>query len=94
MATEKFSLRAESRKDYTSSGATGGATHEDLQDGAILRIADAVERIASGKADLDTLAELERVKRFHAASLVERTILERRVSYWKGQVTRLKKKGA
>jgi len=47
----KFSLRDESKIDYTSTRETG-ATSEDLRDGAILRIADSLEIIAREKRDI------------------------------------------
>ena len=47
----KFSLRKESRIDYTATRECG-ASSEDLRDGAILRIADSLEIIAREKRDL------------------------------------------
>ena len=45
-----FSLRKESRIEYTGTGEK--ATSEDLRDGALLRIADSLEIIAREKRDL------------------------------------------
>lgn len=58
------------------------------------RIADALERLASGKAQLDTLQELSDAKLDLGIVRRERDHARRLVSYWKGRVTRLKRKGA
>lgn len=39
----KFSLREESKKEYTVTRKNGCACSEDLRDGALLRIADSLE---------------------------------------------------
>ena len=69
------------------------AKHIELHTGLLFRIADALERTASGKAELATLDDLARTKKAFNESLAARSLLERRIAAYKGQITRLKKRG-
>ena len=69
-----------------------------LQKGALLRIADALERLASGKTELETLKELQEVKKdrdYHSSRRMEEIAakekLYRRITALRGVITKLKK---
>ena len=95
----KIACRAASRLDITVDREGGNPISEDIQDGCLMRIADALERLATGKTELETLKELESQKRIvsdlsnaYNTRGHEAEHLWRRVSALKGVITKLKKK--
>jgi hypothetical protein len=95
----KISCRESSRLNIIVDREGGHPVSEDIQDGCLMRIADALERLASGKAELETLRELEEVKKdrdYHSSrrreEIVAKERLYRRLSALKGVITKLKKR--
>ena len=92
-----FDLREESRKPYRAAHS-GNFTSNDLQDGSLLRIADAIERLAIGKTELQTQNELdeakgqlERSRQYHAEKNETISRLNHQNAALRGVVTKLKK---
>lgn len=85
------SYREESRKDWGLAEPTGAMTAERIQMGAILRIADATEKMAQRHTEL--IAQRDRYEARAEYFEKQTLFLERRVSALKGQITKLKKKG-
>lgn len=83
MATE--SLRARSKRDYQ----TDNSSLEHLRTGAILRIADATERMASNYINLQD--DRDRYSKWYYEEQERRQGLERSNSSLRGQITKLKK---
>ena len=82
------SYRKESRADWGTSSLT--LTLEQLQTGAILRIADATEAMAKNHVQLQ--AEVDRLNRWYDHSRKRSAKLERSNVALRGHITRLKKK--
>jgi len=90
MANQTFSLRIKSREDITAT-RDGGPTSEDIRDGCYMRIADAVEKMASSYDALR--AERDRYKAYYEA---EKSVARTRgnvIAGLKGAITRMKKAG-
>lgn len=81
--------RVESR-DTWGAYQEAALSREQLQLGAQLRIADAVEKMAQGYQSL--IDERERYKRWYEEERVRNQKLRRQVSALRGHNTRLKKK--
>lgn len=79
--------KAESKKEWYT---TGNISTEQLQLGAIMRIADATEKIAQNYSSL--IEERDRYKRWYNEGSEERRRLERRISSLKGVITKIKKR--
>jgi len=102
MAEKKWhSFRDLSKVDYGATVDDDKLDKDDqcLQKGSFLRIADALERLASGKSQLETLKELEGQKKIvsdlsnsYTTIRLERERLWRRVSALRGVITKLKGK--
>jgi uncharacterized protein involved in exopolysaccharide biosynthesis len=80
-------LRTESRLDYS---LVGTPNHQELQTGAILRIADATEKMAVNHVNLQN--ERDRFKRYWNEERVANERLRKQVSSLKGQITKLRKR--
>ncbi len=85
------SYKEESRKDWGLADPSGAMTVERIQLGAVLRIADATEKMAQRHTEL--IAQRDHYKERAESSDRYASMLERRVSALKGQITKLKKKG-
>ena len=96
------SFKDESRVDWgreDCGSADQKFTRDDIKYGATLRIADALERLASGKSEIETLDELAGQKKIVSdlSNIVltkrqEAEHLWRQISAYKGQITKLKKR--
>ena len=92
-------LRTVSKENFGAGGAKGGQpSFDDIKTGSFQRIADALERLASGKTELETLKELGEVKKdrdYHSSRRIEEIAakekLYRRISALRGVITKLKK---
>jgi len=97
---EWHSLRALSRVDYGEKVDSDNLVGPDiLKKGALLRIADALERLATGKTELETLKELEGQKKIvsdlsnsYITKEREAGSLCRSISAYKGVIAKLKGK--
>lgn len=85
--TNKKYYKAESKKNWYT---TCDISTEELQLGAIMRIADATEKIAQNYSSL--IEERDRYKRWYNEGSEERRRLERRISSLKGVITKIKKR--
>ena len=83
------SLREESKKDYGATSENKLAL-EQINTGAMLRIADAAEAMAKNYVQLQ--ADCERYKRWYAEERDKVAKLGRSNSALSGQITKLKKK--
>jgi hypothetical protein len=91
MAIINKSMRAESRKDYTTRAEEkDGICLEQLRTGALLRIADAVEVMA--KRHVELIAEVDRLKAAHDYVLTANASWAKRCAALKGQITKLKRR--
>jgi hypothetical protein len=77
-------------KEYCGSDAQAPSDWQ-LHLGFMERITEAVERLASGRAQLDTLKELEEAKIDKGILQRERDYARRQAVAYKGHVTRLKR---
>jgi hypothetical protein len=80
MATQRES----SKKDWTSND-----TVQDINSGCFQRIADACEKMASNYTRLQQ--DVESYKRWYKQECEQRQALERKLSAYKGAITKLKK---
>ena len=83
--TEIKSYRKESRTDY---GTSEGITTEHLMVGAVLRIADATEKMAHNYAQL--LSDLNWYKKRYQQEKDKNEQLRKSVASYKGHLTRLR----
>lgn len=85
--------RIESRSNWgVHIQQTQNITQEQIQTGAILRIADAVEVMAKNNQML--IEERDRYKRLYANVVEERDNANRRISALQGVITKMKKKAS
>jgi hypothetical protein len=99
MAKQKLSLQEISREFVNSEVTDNTATWEQIKSGSLLRIANALERLATGKTELETQKELEATQKsreYYKSRLDEalnaRDRLYRRLSALRGVITKLKNK--
>jgi IS1 family transposase len=91
MPTKKVSIKEESRINYTVDREIGSAMSDgDIQLGAILRIADATELMASNYIKLQN--ELEKYQRWYNDEKEVARSLEKSNSALRGHITRLRSK--
>lgn len=83
------SYREESRVDW-GSASDRPLTLEQINTGAILRIADATEKMAQRHTDL--MAERDRYKRLYEQEANHNAFLQRQGSAYRGQITKLRNK--
>lgn len=86
------SYREESRKNYGRTNLADGVGMDDsgLRLGAILRIADATEKMAQRHTEL--IAERDRFYHYWLEAQESSARQSKRISALKGQITKLKKK--
>lgn len=84
------SYRKESRKDWGETNDSSLLTIEQINTGAMLRIADATEAMAKNYVALQ--AEAERYKRWYEEERRESASLRRRNIALRGQITKLRKR--
>lgn len=85
------SFRQESRSDYgVTASENYNLTNEQLQLGALLRIADASEKMATNYTDLQN--RMDWYKRQYENAVRRSEKLQRQVNAYKGIVKKLKKK--
>jgi hypothetical protein len=82
----KFSLREESRKEYTVTRKTGAANSEDLRDGALLRMADTADK---SYAILFRIANYLQIMTREKQGIINH--YEHRIAGLKGYIKRMKK---
>ena len=88
MSEKSFkSYREESRKNFGVDGT--GLTHEQIQLGALLRIADASEKMALRHTELIT--QRDNFQRWYESEVAASRLLGRRLAAAKGQLTKMKK---
>ncbi len=80
-------IRDASRGNYTTNGET--PTWQEVRDGALLRIADATEKMAQRHTDL--IAERDRLQRYYREESERRAKAERRTAALQGVITKMKK---
>lgn len=80
-------IRDASRVDYTTAGEK--PTWEEVRGGALLRIADAVEKVAQRHTAL--IDERDMYKRWYDRESERRATAERRIAALQGVITRMKK---
>lgn len=85
-----LSYKEQSRSNWGSN--SGGLTLDQIQAGAVLRIADAVEKMAQRHTEL--IAQRDNFERRLRSEEGENEYLRRRVNALRGVVTKLKKSGA
>ena len=68
-----------------------GPTDAEIQSGSQQRIADALERLASGKAELETLKQLSDARISVGILQRQRDYQKFQIAAYKGHITRLKK---
>jgi hypothetical protein len=90
------SLKDRTRRDFDEEKSV---TWEGLKTGCLMRIADALERLAIDKTEVETQKELETAKkesaswlRAYATRAAELDHLYRRINSLRGVITRLNKK--
>ncbi|WP_421977114.1 hypothetical protein [Roseivirga seohaensis] len=88
--SEKLNYRKESRKQYLTAEPQNGLTMEQLNMGALLRIADATEAMAKRHTDL--IDENERLKESVNYWREKAQEAERSIPALKGHITRLRNK--
>lgn len=81
------SIRDASRANYATAGET--PTWQEVRDGALLRIADAVEKMAQRHTAL--IDERDMYKRWYDNEAKRRAKAERRIAALQGVITRMKK---
>jgi hypothetical protein len=88
----RLNLRDESRKQYTVSVLTDsdGLTDSQLQTGALLRIADATEKMAQRHTEL--IDERDRYKRWYNEQFQSIGKRDKTIASLRGQITKLKKR--
>lgn len=86
----RLPIRNASRKDYHTQSDT--PTWQEVRDGALLRIADAVEKMALRNTEL--IDERDRYKRTYDTERGWRERAERQVSAMRGVITKMKKAAA
>lgn len=85
------SFKAESKKDW-GTHEPGPITMERIENGALLRIADAVEKMATNYSQL--IEERDRWKRWYESSQLSVGRLRRQGYALRGVITRQRKKAA
>lgn len=90
--SERLNLREETRKAYTSTTETNSFNLEQLRTGALLRIADATEKMAASYDQLRR--ERDNLSASVDAAWEREARLERRVAALRGVITRMKKEAA
>lgn len=83
------SYRQESKKDYGTE-STAPINQDQLTMGCMLRIADAVEKMAMNHQQL--INERDNYKRWYEDEKAEKEFLLKRISSLKGYITKLKNK--
>jgi len=81
------SFREESHKNFGVDGT--GLNDKQIQLGALLRIADAAEKMALRHTELIT--QRDNFERWYKSEAAARRLLERRLAAAKGQLTKMKK---
>lgn len=84
------SYRKESYKDWGKDSSHGNLTLEQINTGALLRIADATEAMA--KRHVELIEERDRFERYYRQEQSRRIAWERSAAALKGQITKLKKR--
>jgi hypothetical protein len=83
--------RTESREQYGQNTESGLLCADQLKLGAILRIADATEKMAKNYDDL--IRDRDHYKSYYYQELTESAKLEKTIAGLRGYITRLKKRG-
>lgn len=87
----RLNLRDESRKAYTTSVLPGeGLSNDSLKTGALLRIADATEKMAMRHTDL--IEQRDRYERWYREQTHSVARRDRTIANLRGQITKLKKR--
>lgn len=89
--SEHRGYRKESRKDWGTSGPHA-LSLDQINAGAVLRIADACELMA--RRHLDLIDERDRFERWYRDEQRRREAADRRVSALRGVITKMKRKAA
>lgn len=85
--SQKKTIREASRGNYTTKDEV--PTWQEVRDGALLRVADAVEKMARRHTDL--IDERDRFERYYRQESQRRAMAERRIAALQGVITRMKK---
>lgn len=84
------SYRQESKTDWGTNDNSSQLTLDQINSGALLRIADATELMASNYTQLQ--AEAEKYKRWYKEQYEDGKRMAKRISTLQGVITRMKKK--